>query len=75
MTSTTASSAGSPDVEGSTQEITVDGVAGVYVTLPEEYREDSGPVNIMVWEKDGVVYAVTGQFSLEEALMIGNSMK
>jgi len=64
-----------PDVEGSTQEITVDGVAGVYVTLPEEYREDSGPVNIMVWEKDGVVYAVTGQFSLEEALMIGNSMK
>lgn len=64
-----------PDVEGSTQEITVDGVAGVFVTLPEEYRDDSGVVNIMIWEKDGVVYAVTGQFGLEEALLIGNSME
>ncbi|MGE5579449.1 MAG: anti-sigma factor family protein [Bacillota bacterium] len=63
-----------PNVEGSTQEITVEGVAGVFVTLPEEYREDS-IVNIMIWEKDGVVYAVTGQFSLEEALLIGNSME
>jgi len=63
-----------PDVEGSTQEITVDGVAGVYVTVPEEYREE-GLVNIMIWEKHGVVYAVTGQFSLDEALLIGNSME
>lgn len=64
-----------PDVEGSTQEITVEGVPGVYVTLPEEYRGDSGPVNIMIWEKGGVVYAAIGQFSLEEALLIGNSMR
>jgi hypothetical protein len=65
-----------PNVQGSTVEVTVDGVAGVYVTAPAEYKgKVPGVNNALVWEKDDVVYAVVGEFSLEQGLAIGNSMR
>lgn len=65
-----------PNIQGSTQEVTVDGVSGLYIATPPQYVDEaSGMADALVWEKDDVVYAVVGEFSLEQGLAIGNSMK
>ncbi len=65
-----------PNVQGSTQQVTVDGTDGVYITAPSQYKgEVPGAGNVLVWQKDGVVYAIVGEFSLEQGLQIGNSMR
>lgn len=65
-----------PDVRGSTQETTVNGAPGVYITVPTEYQDEGRETpNALVWEKSGVVYAIVGEFDLEEGLAVANSMK
>lgn len=67
-----------PDIQGSTQKVTVDGADGVFMTAPVQYQDQvpvPGVKNALVWEKDGVVYAVIGTFSLDLGLTMANSMK
>ncbi len=65
-----------PNVRGSTQETTVDGAPGVYITVPAEYQDEGEETpNALVWEKSGIVYAMIGEFNLQEGLAVANSMK
>ena len=65
-----------PNIQGSTQEVTVDGTRGVFMTAPPEYRAQAPDLsNALVWEKSGIVYAVVGTFSLDQGLLIAGSMK
>jgi hypothetical protein len=65
-----------PNMQGSTQEVAVDGTRGVFATVPAEYQgKVPGVSNALVWEKAGVVYAVVGGFSLEQGLQIADSMR
>jgi RNA polymerase sigma factor (sigma-70 family) len=49
--------------------VTVDGTDGLAITMP--LAQSSG----VVWEKDGVVYAVGGTYSLDRVLEIANSLR
>ena len=51
-----------PVVKGKSSEVTVQGQPGLMV------REDSGPGTTLLWQKDGVVYTVTGNLSEAEVL-------
>lgn len=65
-----------PDIQGSTQDVTVDGSTGVFMTAPAQYQGQAPDVkNALVWEKNGVVYAIMGIFSLDQGLTIASSMK
>lgn len=65
-----------PNIQGSTQEVTVDGSQGVYMTAPAQLQGQMPDVkNALVWEKNGVVYAIMGTFGLNTGLAMANSMK
>ena len=65
-----------PNVQGSTQMVKVDGVEGVFMTAPEQYRaEVGGAKNAVVWYKGGVVYAIIGTFSMEQGVAMADSMR
>lgn len=61
-----------PSIEGSSKKVTVNGTEGVFTTPPEEVQ---GGDSVLIWQKDGVISAVTGKITLDEALAIAGSMK
>lgn len=60
-----------PRASASFQEVQVDGVTG---TLIESFRYGY-PAYLLVWVKDGIVYALHGPGDAEDALQIAASMK
>jgi len=54
------------------QDVQVDGVSG---TLIQQGPTDYAGEYLLVWVKDGVLYALTGPGTADEALQIGNSLK
>ncbi|MCL5290132.1 MAG: zf-HC2 domain-containing protein [Firmicutes bacterium] len=67
-----------PDVEGSSSEIRVAGVQGVFFTPPAGERSHARPASgqsTLIWQKEGVVYALHGSMTLEQALQTANSMR
>lgn len=63
-----------PDVNGSAREVSVDGSQGVFVSPPSGL-EIANQTSALVWQKDGVVYAISGNLPLAQALEIANSLK
>ena len=57
----------------SSSEVSVDGVQGVLVQEPESWERQAR--FMLVWVKDGVVYALSGHGAAGEALNIANSLK
>ncbi|MDR3542059.1 MAG: hypothetical protein P4L69_13980 [Desulfosporosinus sp.] len=65
-----------PNLNGSTQTITVAGSSGVFITSPDEIQSSKHSAhNTLLWQKDGVIYAITGDMTLEQGLSVANSMK
>jgi hypothetical protein len=60
-----------PRYEAEYQDVTVDGVPGTLVSNPRGYK----PQYALLWVKDGIVYALSGAGSAEQALQIANSLK
>jgi len=54
------------------QDVLVDGVSG---TLVQKGEDGSGGEYMLLWVKDGVLYALTGPGDADEALEIANSLK
>ncbi|MBE0448232.1 MAG: zf-HC2 domain-containing protein [Actinobacteria bacterium] len=62
-----------PNIDGSAENVKVDGVDGVFVRDPKEVR---GGVNALVWQKDGIVYGIVGDaIDLATAQEIAGSMR
>ncbi len=58
---------------GSSQKVQVDGVQGVFV---EQSRSRvNRPRYLLIWVKEGIVYALEGQGGLGEALALGNTLE
>jgi hypothetical protein len=53
-------------------DVVVDGVPG---TLIEQDNQSPDPQYMLLWIKDGIVYALTGPGDANTALLIGNSLK
>lgn len=65
-----------PNLNGSTQTITVAGASGVFIAAPQESQMPKHAVsNALIWQKGGVIYAITGNLTLEQGLIVANSMK
>jgi hypothetical protein len=62
-----------PNVDGSSREVKVNGAEGVFISQPEGSETDD--ISCLIWQKDGVVYAVNGRLTMEQALDIANLMK
>jgi len=61
-----------PNIDGSAQEVKVGSEDGVFVTpAPEHAYGDSA----LIWQKDGVIYMVSGQLDLVAAQEIAASMR
>lgn len=58
--------------EADFREVTVDGVRGIF--LEDEYSR-TGAIYSLVWVRDGMLYALTGSGSLEDALALGDSLE
>ena len=54
------------------QDVLVDGVSG---TLVQKGGDGSGGEYLLLWVRDGVLYALTGPGNAEDALEIGNSLR
>lgn len=63
-----------PNIDGSSQQVKVDGTQGVFISRPTSLRRETPVTNALVWENSGIVYALTGHFSQAEALEIANSL-
>ncbi len=63
-----------PNIDGSTQEVSVNGLDGVFVSSPNKIEsiEKSGA---LIWPQDGIITVVEGELTLEEALAIASLMK
>lgn len=65
-----------PDVGGSSQEVIVAGQQGVFVTPgSSENHNERGNCNSLVWQKDGVVYVISGNLNLEQAQQMAVTMQ
>ena len=65
-----------PNLNGSTQNITVAGSSGVFISAPQESQKPKQFVsNALLWQKEGVIYAITGNLTLQQGLIVANSMK
>lgn len=65
-----------PNLNGSTQTIKVAGASGVFIAAPQESQMPKHAVsNALIWQKGGVIYAITGNLTLEQSLIVANSMK
>lgn len=65
-----------PNLNGSTQPVTVAGSQGVFITAPQGTKEAATSIrNALLWQKDGVIYAIDGNFTLEQGLDLANSLK
>lgn len=62
-----------PNVDGSSQEVKVNGAEGVFISQPD--GSDTEDISCLVWQKDGVVYAVSGRLTMEQALDTASLMK
>lgn len=63
-----------PSIDGSSQEVEVAGAQGVFISLPKsEARVHE--VSSLVWQKNGVVYTVSGNLTMEQALTIADAMR
>jgi hypothetical protein len=62
-----------PDVNGSSQNVTVQGVPGVIMQNPDP-GSVSNSDKCLVWIKDGVIYVVQGRVTSEQALEAANSL-
>ncbi len=58
-----------PVVKGKSRDVTVQGSQGVLI------QENGGPGETLLWQKDGMVYTMTGNVSESEILAAANSMK
>jgi len=65
-----------PNIGGSSQEVDVAGSQGVFITpVADGNVEGRGRSGSLIWQKDGVVYAVSGKLGLEQALEIAGDMR
>lgn len=65
-----------PDIDGSSQEVSVAGQQGVFVTPGANGNHHGrGQINSLIWQENGVVYAISGDFNLEQAQQMAASMK
>jgi len=64
-----------PNVGGSSQEVNVAGTQGVYIKPPAGDSSRGSDISSLVWQRNGVVYAVSGSLTLEQSLDIAASMK
>ncbi|WP_407312613.1 anti-sigma factor family protein [Desulfosporosinus sp. SB140] len=65
-----------PSLNGSTQTVTVAGSQGVFISAPQGTKETTTSLhNALLWQKDGVIYAINGNFTLEQGLALANSLK
>jgi len=62
-----------PNIEGSSQEVMVAGAEGVFISPPEGAKAADG--SCLIWQRDGVVYGISGNLDLEQALDIADLMK
>jgi hypothetical protein len=65
-----------PNIGGSSQEVSVAGQQGVFVTPGSaENQHERSNINSLIWQENGVVYVITGSLNLEQALQMAASMK
>ena len=64
-----------PDIDGSSREVSVAGQQGVFVTSGAGDNHGQGNINSLIWQEDGVVYAIAGNLDLEQALQMAASMQ
>lgn len=64
-----------PNIDGSTQEVSVNGVSGVFITPPAEKTKGRSVPNALVYQKDGVVYAIQGELTQQQALALASSLQ
>ncbi len=58
-----------PNIGGSSQEVVVAGIQGVFIKPPQSEAGGSGTASL-VWQKNGVVYTVSGSLTVQQALEI-----
>ncbi|AFM40167.1 hypothetical protein Desaci_1130 [Desulfosporosinus acidiphilus SJ4] len=65
-----------PSFNGSSQTVTVDGSQGVYMSAPQgTNKESNSERNALLWQNNGVIYALAGNFTEEQGLGLANSLK
>lgn len=66
-----------PDIDGTSQEVNVAGAQGVFISPPAGATDSSGgsPPSNLIWQNNGVVYAISGNLTLEQVLDMAASMK
>ncbi|WP_227762036.1 zf-HC2 domain-containing protein [Zhaonella formicivorans] len=58
-----------PDLNGSSQEVAVDGTQGVFIS------NKGSSYGTLIWQKDGVINMLQGNFSLEKALDLAGRLR
>ncbi|WP_066638329.1 anti-sigma factor family protein [Desulfolucanica intricata] len=62
-----------PNIKGSSQEVMVNGVQGVFMSSPKDAHNDGAA---LLWQKDGVIYVIAGSsLTLTQAQSIAASMR
>ncbi|KLU58649.1 hypothetical protein CEB3_c46650 [Peptococcaceae bacterium CEB3] len=65
-----------PSLRGTSQNVTVAGVPGVYMTTSQGLRGGTDhPRNALIWQKNGIVYGLLGNFTVEQGLNMADSMR
>ncbi|NPV92920.1 MAG: hypothetical protein HPY50_19305 [Firmicutes bacterium] len=62
-----------PDVNGSSKNVTVQGVPGVLMQDPDQGASPNSQ-KCLIWIKDGIIFAVEGPITSEQALEVANSL-
>jgi hypothetical protein len=60
-----------PRYSSTNEEVQVDGVTGTLI----KYREEGGQAYLLLWVKDGIVYALGGPGKGNDALQVAASLK
>ncbi len=63
-----------PSVDGHSTNVEVDGTRGVFVNPSKGHPAEGKGQNALVFEKNGVVYAVYGPLTRQEAISIGDQL-
>lgn len=63
-----------PNIKGSSQDVRVAGTQGVFITGSSGNTQNNLYYNL-IWQQNGVVYALSGDFTVEQALRIADSLK
>lgn len=63
-----------PNIDGSTQKVSVNGLGGVFVS-PPDHTEQTEKGGALIWPQDGIITVIQGEFTLENALAIATQMK